>query len=346
MDAPDHISRSQGVTIPRVATIGGGHGQAMLVASLMRLRCAITAVVGVADDGGCSGRLREEMGMAPPGDIRRCLVAMATRPELAARFDERLRCGSEPLTRSAGNLVVSEMWIRLGSLQSAVDWAADLLGCAGRVVPIAETAGVLHAYDRVRGTIAGETKIERESANAIVVNVDGPDEAAPEAKRAVADADIVFIGPGSFVGSTLAALTTGDLGAAVVASRARRVLVKNLTPEADATFGVDDHERIVRDHLVIKSDGEAVTLDVLASSDEAEVPRSTTRSDGSHELVARLRRPGGATHDEGLVAAALTAHFGLRPCAAPRSSVADPDAIRRFEEVLDAARRRLSSGPA
>ncbi len=320
------------MAVPRVVTVGGGHGQAALVSALVPLKCSITAIVSVADDGGCSGRLREEIGMAPPGDIRRCLVALATRPKLAARFDERSD------ERSAGNLVLAELWRELGSLQQAVDWAARMLGCVGRVVPVAETPGVLTAYDLERGMLAGESTIERESARAIAVNVDGPEHASLEAKRAIRDASLVFIGPGSFVGSTLAALTTGDLAAAIVKSRARRVLVQNLAREADAQYGIDQHERILRDHLVIKSGGEAVSLDVLAHDDAG--VRTQSRADGSFELFARLRHPDGKAHDVALLSAALAEHFDLAPASrGPFSD--DMAAERRFEETLAAARSRL-----
>ena len=319
-----------------MVTIGGGHGQAALVSALARLDCSITAVVSVADDGGCSGRLREELGMAPPGDIRRCLVAMATDRDLAARFDERLP--GHDLPRSAGNLVLAEVFARTGSLQRAIDWAASMLGCVGRVVPVAETPGVLHAYDLERGPLEGETTIERESARAIVVNVEGPERASPEATRAVAEADVVLIGPGSFVGSTLAALTTGDLADAVVRSSARKVLVSNLVREAGESPEGGDHERLLRDHLMIKSGGGSVMLDVLAHED-AEA-RSTRRPDGSSELRARLRRGAEATHDGALLASALAHHFEL--AGAARSAVpSDPAARRRFDDALAAALRRI-----
>lgn len=321
---------------PRVVTIGGGHGQAALVAALVRLDCSITAVVSVADDGGCSGRLREELGMAPPGDIRRCLVAMAMDRELAARFDERLP--GQDVARSAGNLVLAEVCARTGSLQRAVDWAAAMLACVGRVVPVAETAGVLRAYDLDRGPLEGETTIERESSRAIVVNVEGPQHASPEAKRAIAEADLVLIGPGSFVGSTLAALTTGDLADAVVRSPARKVLLSNLAREAHEAHGGDDHERILRDHLDIKSGVGPVRFDVLAHEDADS--RRIRREDGSSDLRARLRRAAGTTHDEELLAAALASHFGLAASArGPRPS--DPASRRRFDEALAAAQRRL-----
>ena len=324
------------VRTPRVVTIGGGHGQAMLIGALVRLRCSVTALVSVADDGGCSGRLREETGMAPPGDVRRCLLAMSTRPALAARFDERLPSDDPALTRSAGNLVLAEMWQRLGRLQLAVDWAGELLGVVGRVVPIADTPGVLEAYDLDRGRIQGESSIERDSARAIVVNVAGPTEASPEAKRALAEADLVFIGPGSLVGSTLAALTTGDLGAAIVASPGRLVLVRNLGDEPG--HRVEDQERVVRDHLVIRSGGETVTLDVLAHDDD---PAIHTRADGSKELRARLRLARALVHDPALVTSALATYFGLEPMAA-RSSAEDPSLHQRFEEVLASSARSRS----
>lgn len=324
---------------PRIVTIGGGHGQAALVRALVRLECEVTALVSVTDDGGCSGRLREEMGMPPPGDIRRCLLAMSTRPKLAARFDERLPGAADGAARSAGNLVLAEMFHRLGGLQRAVDWAARLLGCVGRVVPLAETAGVLRVYDQKKGTLSGESNIERQSDSMIVVNVDGAEEVNPEAKRALAAADFVFIGPGSFVGSTLAALTTGDVAAALVRARARRVLVQNLRSEADAAYGIDQHERILRDHLVIKSGGDAVSLDLLSSS-ESPGHHARPRPDGSTEYVSCLHRAGESTHDEELVAHALAFHFDL-DAAEAREPREDAEADALFDETLAAARRRV-----
>jgi len=331
---------------PRVVTIGGGHGQAVLVTALARLRCEVTALVSVADDGGCSGRLREEMGMPPPGDIRRCLLALSPRPELVARFDERLpeevsALADPQVARSAGNLVLAEMFLRLGGLQRAVDWAAELLGCVGRVVPLAETAGILQAYDQARGPLSGESTIERESVQAIVVNVDGPEEANPEAKRALAAADLVFIGPGSFLGSTLAALTTGDVASSVVATQGRRVLVQNLGREAGTTIPIEEHERILHDHLVIKSGGQIPSLDVLVHGDER---GARTRPDGSTEYVAFLRREGENAHRAEHLADAIAAHFGLEASGRlshTPSPVAPADALARFDEVLASARRRL-----
>ncbi len=341
-DFPPPSRRDPGAKI-RVVTIGGGHGQAALLRAITQLECNITAVVSVADDGGCSGRLREEVGMPPPGDIRRCLVALSSRAELASRFEERLEAGDEVSTngvaRSVGNLVLAQMFHDLGGLQLAVDWAAALLGCTGRVVPVAETAGVLRVYDLEHGALSGESYIESRSASPIVVNVEGPESANPEAKRAIMEADLVFIGPGSFVGSTLAALTTGDLARSLVATRAQRVLVNNLEREGSASFGIDEHERILRDHILIKSGGDTAPIDALSHIRRGH--RADARSDGSVEYGSCLARSGERGHDEALLRESLIKHFGLVPSTPSAPLEVDAAADVLFEEALASARRRL-----
>ena len=195
---------------PRIVTLGGGHGQATLLSALAGLESDLSAVVSIADDGGCSGRLREELQMPPPGDLRRCIASLATESEVAARFEERLQGGDEA-GRCVGNLVLAELTQELGSLQLAVDWAAALLGCVGRVVPAAESAGVLTVWDREHGPLAGESLIERSSAAPLVVVVEGPEAASQYAREAIERADVLLLGPGSFVGSTLAVLATGEV---------------------------------------------------------------------------------------------------------------------------------------
>ncbi len=337
-DFPPPSSRAA-TSAPRVVTIGGGHGQAALLRALGNLSCEITAIVSVADDGGCSGRLREEAQMPPPGDIRRCLVALSTRPDLARRFEERLAGEPEGVARSVGNLVLAEMFHDLGGLQLAVDWASALLGVSGRVVPVAETAGVLRVYDLEHGPLSGESNIERRSASPIVVNVEGPERANPEATRALLEADLVFIGPGSFVGSTLAALTTADLARALTRTRAKRVLVNNLEREANVGYGIDEHERIVRDHLLIKSGGDVVPIDALSHILRGH--RADARSDGSTEYASQLARPGEHAHDEALLRDSLAHHFRLAPAIRAPEVEVDPEALALFEETLEAARRRL-----
>ncbi|MEQ9319550.1 MAG: 2-phospho-L-lactate transferase CofD family protein, partial [Polyangiaceae bacterium] len=207
-----HVGRTAIATEPskgpvarrRAVTVGGGHGQAAMLEALLELDCDVTAVVSVADDGGCSGRLRRVSGMPPPGDLRRCLSTLAADRELAARFETRLE-GADELRRSVGNLILYEAYLDLGSLSAAVRWAQGCLACRGRVLPVADVAGTLTGYDRGRGVIAGESTIERVGDHPMVASVHGPQRCVPEALEAIREADVVVLGPGSFVTSTLAA---------------------------------------------------------------------------------------------------------------------------------------------
>jgi uncharacterized cofD-like protein len=336
---------------PRVVTLGGGHGQAALLAGLSRLECNVTAIVSVADDGGCSGKLRRELGMAPPGDVRRCLVSLATRPDVAARFEERLSDQAME-GRCVGNLVLAALREDFGDFQRAVDWAATMLGCVGRVVPVADAPGTLGVWDVERGVLVGESNIEKLAGTTLVAAVHGPERASAHAIEAIERADIVFFGPGSFVGSTLAALTTGDIAEAVVSARARRVLVHNLAPEAGGPIDFhEEHARVLRDHLVIGSRGQLVSFDRLAH-DPARTGRAVL-TDGSIEWRAPLADGSGRLHDPLRVAAAIGRLFSLGPrdlgwalahdehARAPGARDAHADARSLLERYLDAARVRL-----
>jgi uncharacterized cofD-like protein len=328
---------------PRIVTLGGGHGQGALLSALVRLECELTAIVSVADDGGCSGKLREELGMAPPGDVRHCLVALSSLSETAALFEERLTLGGEE-GRCVGNLVLAEMTSELGSFQRAVDWVGTLVRCAGRVVPVAEVAGTLTIYDRVHGPMTGESHIERAGGSALVATVDGPESASHEALSAIREADVIFMGPGSFVGSTLAVLTTGNVAEAVVAARGRRILVRNVRhedhEEAGRAVPYLDHERILHDHLVIGSGGEPVTFDVLAHDDHELGVR--VRPDGTHELLGPVTSDDGRRHDAARLSHVLARHLGLAPKThGDAIESVDPEAQAIFDRYLATARARL-----
>ncbi len=330
---------------PRIVTLGGGHGQAALLSALAGLECELSAVVSIADDGGCSGRLREELHMPPPGDLRRCLASLATESEVAARFEERLHGGDEA-GRCVGNLVLAELRQELGSLQLAVDWAAALLGCVGRVVPAAESAGVLTVWDREHGPLAGESLIERSSAAPLVVVVEGPEAASEHAREAIERADVLLLGPGSFVGSTLAVLATGDVAACVASSRARRILMKNVAKEPTAPglegFELVDHERMLADHLLIASGGEPVGFDVLGHDPAGY--SSTPRRGAGCSLGAPMADASGRRHDVALLREALAHHLGLGPRRARATEPRHLEPRALLEQRLESARRRLFGG--
>jgi uncharacterized cofD-like protein len=338
----------------RVVTIGGGHGQSAVLEALRALDCDITALVSVADDGGCSGRLRREFGMPPPGDVRRCLIALARDRDLAARF--ALRNGDKDSgERSAGNLVLLEAYARTASLQGAVDWASALLSCDGQVIPVAEEPGTLTIYDRHVGELSGETLIERRGHAPLVVAVHGLERANPRAIEALRRADVVILTPGSFITSTLAALTTPGIAEALSSARAERIVMHNLRPEPGLAEGLTlvDRLRLLRDHVVIGGGEADMSLVVLChapwahgsdgASDEGAYAHGSL-ADGTPLWKAPL-----ATHDDDghtppLVAGAL-GHFLRLPWRRRASAPPRSEALAAFEDHLTCARLRLYPSP-
>ena len=202
---------------PRVVTLGGGHGQAALLSALRDLSVDVSAVVTVADDGGCSGELRSAAGMPPPGDLRRCLSALATNRSLAERFERRLSLGKGK-RRSAGNLVLALARARLGSMQAASDWAATLLRARGRVLPVSESPGLLVVCDAHGHVVSGESVVGEASKRPLVAGVHGVGTPNPDALAAIEAADMLLFGPGSFFTSTLAVVTAAGVARACVRS--------------------------------------------------------------------------------------------------------------------------------
>jgi uncharacterized cofD-like protein len=323
--------------VPRVVTLGGGHGQANVLAALRQLRVEPSAVVSVADDGGCSGRLRARAGVPPPGDLRRCLSALARRRGLAERFEQRISPG-DGLPRCAGNLVLALAYERLGSLQAAVDWAGNLLSAGGRVLPVSENAGTLVVYDAKGQVVAGESRVEELGCVPMVAGVHGPEMANPEALAAIARADVLLIGPGSFFTSTLAVVTAPGVAEACVKSSARCCYVANVAEEGQQTRGwpLENYVRVLRDHLTIASLGGEPRLEVLVHR-----PGSCEQwqlADGTPVSGAPIAQPGSKVHDPSLLAQTLCNCFGFEHSEGPATVTAqDLAAERLFEQELGAA---------
>jgi hypothetical protein len=256
---------------------------------------------------------------------------------LAERFEQRISSG-DGLPRCAGNLVLALAYERLGSLQAAADWAANLLGARGRVLPVAENAGVLFVYDAKGRVVAGESLVEELGCVPMVAGVHGPETANPEAIAAIARADLLLIGPGSFFTSTLAAVTTAGVAEALVQSNARCCYVANLADEGEQTRGwpLESYVRILRDHLTIASLGGERRLDVLVNR-----PGPCERwelADGTRAFGDPLAQPGAKVHDPGLLAEALSHCFGFEYREGPATvTQQDQAAERLFERELAVA---------
>ncbi len=281
--------------------IGGGHGLAVTLRAARRYAGTITGIVSLADDGGSSGRLRDELGIVPPGDLRKCLVALAdetSQPSrtLASAFEYRF-ASEEPSGHALGNLVIAALAASTGDLQQALDDAGALLGAVGRVVP-ASTEPVVLVATTDSGEIRGQTAVQRTAGIRRVVLDPIDVAAAPEALKAVTDADQVVIGPGSLYTSVLAALSVPELTRCLGLCSARRVYVANLRPQRSETAGYD-----VARHLVALQD-HGVEIDVVVA-DTSAIALGAMDGLGVQVVTAELAKANGLAHDPGRLAAVL-----------------------------------------
>ena len=258
---------------PRLVAIGGGHGLAAMLRGLKRYTRDITAIVTVADDGGGSGMLREDLGMLPPGDIRNCIMALAnTEPTMQQLLNYRFTDGSLA-GQSFGNLFLAAMNGISGSFDEAVHRMGDVLAITGRVLPVTNQDVRLEAEFHDGSRTLGESKIfyAKKINNSRIRKVRLVPErptALPESVRAIRDADIVVIGPGSLYTSTIPNFLVGGIADAVRQSRALKIYVLNIMTQDGETDGydADDHVRAILEHA-----GPGV-MDVCIANDEPVPP--------------------------------------------------------------------------
>lgn len=248
----------------RVVAFGGGTGLPVLLSGLReRVAGDLTAVVTVTDDGGSSGRLRQELGIAPPGDVRNCLVALAGRRRLAEVFDYRFETGAELRDHTVGNIVIAALTNLSGGFSEGIQQAAQLLRIKGVVLPAAtESLTLLVRY--VDGSVTRGESAVRDAGKAVArVAVEPCGVPAPTGVIAAIDrADIVVLSAGSLYTSTIPALLGRGVAEALAAFRRPVVYTANLMTQPGETVGltVADHLRAIAEHV-----GPVVT-DVLVNS--------------------------------------------------------------------------------
>lgn len=290
-----------------MVAIGGGHGLAVTIRAARQYAGQLTAVVATADDGGSTGRLRAGMSLPAPGDLRRCLVAMAGAEDgplgaaLAYRFD-----GTDVEGHALGNLLLAGLSAVTGDFHAATQEVARLLGMdptRHRVVPATTQPVELHAVTtgggRIRGqvTVANSTSVEHVSLQ--------PEGAATPTgvAEAILAADQILLGPGDLYTSVLAAAIVEEVRAALVDSPAPQVYVCNLRSDNPETKSYD-----VADHVVALQ-RHGIRPDTVLTD-----PTCDVAWDGQHKAVsgaelvrADLARPHGMAHDSAKLAAALAA---------------------------------------
>ncbi len=290
--APTGPERTGGA--PAVVAVGGGHGLAATLRAVRTFTDRVTAVVSVADDGGSSGRLRELLHVLAPGDLRKCLVALAEPGSLLARAFA-LRYTEEELAGHAlGNLIIAGLMDVAGDPVSGLDEACRLLGVRGRVVP-ATTEPVVLKADADAGPVAGQVAVMGTPHIRRVSLVPAEPRVAPAAEAALGEADLVVVGPGSLFTSVLAAAAVPGLRAAIAESPGRTVYVCNLRPQDPETRGYDVAAHV--DALV----AHGIEPDVVLCDS-----RGLAVGTPAAPVVCRpLARPSGLAHDPELLAGAL-----------------------------------------
>lgn len=302
----------------KIVALGGGHGLYASLSALRRVTSRLTAVVTVADDGGSSGRLRRELGVLPPGDLRMALAALCGDDEWGRTWSEvvqhRFRSEGDLHGHAIGNLLIVALWERLGDTVSGLDWLGRLLGAHGRVLPMASVPLDIAAeveldgeVSTVRGQVACALTPGRVRAISLLPE-DPP--ACPEAVQAVLDADWVVFGPGSWFTSVLPHLKVPELAEALHTTRARRLVALNLAPQPGETdgFSPQKHLEVLRQHAP-SLEIDVVVADTGVIEDRDELEKAAADLGGRLVLASVADEDGSPRHDAQRLASVLDEIF-------------------------------------
>lgn len=244
---------------PKVVAIGGGHGLSMLLRGLKNKTSNITAIVTVADDGGSSGRLREEMGIIAPGDLRNCLVALADKETVLEEiFQYRFDGEGELAGHSLGNLFLAALIKQFGSVQNALEAASKVLNIRGQVMPATSQTVRLKARMSDGEIVEGESEIsaypEKKGRDIRIVHMSTIPKApmaVGDALKALRDADLITLGPGSLYTSVLPNLLVPEILQTIRESGAPVIYICNVMTQPGETSGytVGDHLKALVDHI-------------------------------------------------------------------------------------------------
>ncbi|WP_170264315.1 gluconeogenesis factor YvcK family protein [Serinicoccus profundi] len=303
---------------PRVVALGGGHGLSASLRALRHLTEAITAVVTVADDGGSSGRLRQEYDILPPGDLRMALAALcedtAWGHQWSAVLQHRFRGEGELSGHALGNLLIMALWdLRPHEQVRGLDLVGRLLNTRGRVLPMAleplEIEAELEAEGAdgtsVRSTVRGQSSVARHPGTVRSVRLipEAP-HACPEAVESITLADLVVLGPGSWFTSVMPHLLVPELRRALCDTPARRILTLNVSLSDDEASGYSlaEHvgaiaahapdltfDHVIADPQVVRTDAERAALEAAVDQVGASLVLTTVGKPGRPGVHDTLR---------------------------------------------------------
>lgn len=310
---------------PRVVALGGGHGLAATLAALRQITSAITAIVTVADNGGSSGRLREEFPIYPPGDLRMALAALCADDEWGRSWAEIMQYRFEsdgPLDGHAvGNLLLAALWNKGEDPVAGLDRVGSLLKVIGRVLPMAAAPLDIEATftnSTGRFIVKGQVQVATAKGRleSLRIHPENP-EARPEALTAISDADWIVMGPGSWFSSVLPHLLVPQQREALVKCKGKKILILNLDSATEngpvinsgeyAGYTATEHLEILRNYAPdLKFDLIVADQSVVAGSDQLERYLSST---GGELIVADLREQSSIVHHDVKKLASLFAHI-------------------------------------
>ena len=237
---------------PNVTVVGGGHGLSVLLRGIKAATSNVTAVVTVADDGGSSGRLREEFGIIPPGDLRNCLVALAdTEPLMEKLFQYRFKGESELAGHSFGNLFIAAMNEVTGDMEQALRESSKVLAVKGQVLPASKDHVRLDAVMEDGTVVEGESQIPEVHKKIHRVRL-FPEQVQPvqSALDALTNADAIILGPGSLYTSIMPNLLVDGVAEAIRKSKAIKIYICNVMSQPGETDGytASMHAKAIIDH--------------------------------------------------------------------------------------------------
>lgn len=240
---------------PKIVAIGGGTGLSMLLRGIKKLTNNITAIVTVGDDGGSSGRLREQMGVLPPGDIRNCIAALADDDNIVTKlFQYRFKAGEGLEGHSFGNLFITAMTSICGDMVSAIKESSKVLLIRGRVLPATCDDMKLYAQMEDDSIVKGESNIPEAGKKIMKLGCEPANcRPTPDTVEAILDADIIIMGPGSLYTSVISNFLVKDITKAVWQSKAKKIYVCNAMTQPGETdnYSASDHVKTIFDHARI-----------------------------------------------------------------------------------------------
>lgn len=244
---------SKNNNLPQVVVIGGGTGMPVLLRGLKNMPIQLTALVTVADDGGSTGRLRHDMAIPAPGDIRNVIASLSdAEPMLLELFQHRFNVNNGLSGHSMGNLLLAAMTSVTGDFYNGIKEISRVLNVKGKIYPISNDNLFLHAEMEDGSIVSGESKIPLAKKRIKKVFLSPqPVEPIPDAVKAIKHSDLIVISPGSLYTSILPNLIIPDVGKAIRETTAKIVYVCNVMTQAGETTGytASDHVQAIHDHV-------------------------------------------------------------------------------------------------